>query len=418
METLRFLTPTHINEVRSRWGTPVFVYSEARLRTQAQAALAFTAPYGLTVRYAMKANPNRHILGILHDMGVKIDASSGFEVWRAIKAGYAAGDISLTTQELPDDFADMVRQGTLINLCSLSQVERWGKAFPGSEIGVRINPGIGSGHSAKTNVGGPTSSFGIWHEQLDDLAKLLDRYNLTVSRLHTHIGSGADPVVWDRAAHLSLNIIRHFPHASTLNLGGGFKVARTADEKSTDLTVVGQVVSSALQTFAATTGRRLHLEIEPGTFMVATIGSLVSRVQDIVSTGTHGYTFLKLDAGMSELLRPMLYGAQQPLVIVNSFPSKTQEYVVVGHCCESGDLLTPEPGNPGILAPRQLQQAAIGDTVVIESVGAYASSMNVHGYNSFPQITEVLLTTDGELRPIRRRETLDELLALEYEKTS
>jgi len=131
-------------------------------------------------------------------------------------------------------------------------------------------------------------------------------YNITVERIHTHIGSGSDPDVWQTVSLLSLNLVRQFPDATTLNLGGGFKVGRMSYEKSTDLQLVAEPVKQAFQAFAEETGREIKLEIEPGTFLVANAGALVTTVQDMVTTGEQGHTFLKLDSGMTEVLRPSL----------------------------------------------------------------------------------------------------------------
>jgi diaminopimelate decarboxylase len=105
---------------------------------------------------------------------------------------------------------------------------------------------------------------------------------------------------------LSLNLVRLFPDVVTLNLGGGYKVGRMNYEKSTDLQVVGKPVEAAFRSFAEETGRTLKLEIEPGTFLVANAGVLLSTVQDIVTTGENGHKFLKLDSGMTDVLRPSL----------------------------------------------------------------------------------------------------------------
>lgn len=414
LETLQFLTTKQAQVIAKQYGTPVFVYSQTRLLAQAKAALALPAPYGLTVRYAMKANPNAHILHTFDGAGLQIDASSGFEAERAMLAGIAPDKILLTAQELTKNLVELIRRGVQFNACSLHQLETYGQYFPGSKVTVRINPGIGSGHSAKTNVGGPSSSFGIWHEQIPVVQQLLDRYRLTVERLHTHIGSGTDPAVWQRAAGISLEIIRSFPQANTINLGGGFKVARTQDETSVDMAQVGAVMNESLQNFYQAAGRKLHLEIEPGTFLVANAGSLITTVQDTVTTGESGYNFLKIDSGMTEVLRPSLYGAQHPIVIVSGKPRPTNgQYIVVGHACESGDLLTPAAHEPETLAPRLLQTAQIGDLLVIEGVGAYCSSMSAQNYNSYPTAVEIMLNADGSPQLIRRRQTMQQMLSLE-----
>jgi len=231
--------------------------------------------------------------------------------------------------------------------------------------------------------------------------------------VHTHIGSGSDPEVWLRVAGMSLAFVERFPSATTLDLGGGFKVARMAHEKGTDLQVVGAPVKQLFENFAARTGRRIHLEIEPGTFLLANCGALLATVQDATDTGPQGYRFIKLDTGMTELCRPSLYGAQHPMVVVPRVPSRPfgeGAYIAVGHCCESGDMLTPKAGEPEALEPRRMGEAHIGDWLVIEGSGAYASAMSTINYNSFPQAAEVLLSEDGTPQLIRRRQTLEQIV--------
>lgn len=168
------------------------------------------------------------------------------------------------------------------------------------------------------------------------------KYNLNVVRIHTHIGSGSDPKIWQDVATQSLDLVKEFPSVNVLNLGGGYKVGRMSYEKSTDLQTVGEPVKAAFEAFAAATGRKLKLEIEPGTYLVANSGALLCAVQDIVTTGKDGHTFLKLDSGMTEVLRPSLYGAQHPIVVLKD-GTEEADYIVVGHCCESVSKKTHMP---------------------------------------------------------------------------
>jgi diaminopimelate decarboxylase len=140
-----YLKPAQANQVASAHGTPCFVYDEATLIAQAQAMLAFPNAFGLTVRFAMKACPNSAILRLFAKQGLYFDASSGWEVRRAIKAGVPPEKISLSSQELPEDFAELLKLGVQVNACSLNQLERIGKELPGHSIGVRFNPGRESG---------------------------------------------------------------------------------------------------------------------------------------------------------------------------------------------------------------------------------------------------------------------------------
>ena len=409
-----FLDGATAGSIAASFGTPVYVYDSVTLEANAQAALDFPNAYGLTVRYAMKAAPNRAILKQFCAAGLQIDASSGHEARRAMAAGFPAGAISLSSQELPEDFDQLHRQGVAINACSLHQLERFGAAFPGGEIGLRFNPGAGSGGNNRTNVGGPSSSFGIWHAWIDQVKEMVDRFGLKVVRIHTHIGSGSDPAVWQTIAGMSLDLVRQFESVHTLNLGGGYKVARMEDEVGTDLQACGAPVAEKFREFAAETGREIKLEIEPGTFLLANACSLLAKVQDRVSTGSEGYEFIKLDTGMTEILRPSLYGAQHPIRIVQQEPRAGQRaYVVAGHCCESGDILTPAPGDPELLAPRLLPLTEIGDLCLIDGVGAYCSAMSTKHYNSYPEAAEVLLDGDRQPHLIRRREDPEALWANE-----
>lgn len=409
-----FISAEKANALAEEFGTPIYVYDEAALRANAAACLAFPNAFGLTVRFAIKACPTAAILKLFLSLGLHFDASSIHEVRRAMRVGVPAEKISLSTQELPRDFEDVLRLGVKFNACSLDQLERYGKAFPRTNVGVRFNPGMGSGGTGKTNVGGPDSSFGIWHEYADKVEAVLKKYDLTLERIHTHIGSGSDPAIWQKAALRSLGLVKRFETAGTLDFGGGYKVARVEGEKTTDLQTCGEPVREAILKLAEETGRKLHFEIEPGTYLVANAGAILARVQDLVDTGENGRKFIKLDTGMTDLLRPSLYGAQHPVFLVKktgrNVTEATENYVVVGHCCESGDLVSCAPGEPETLAAKAFPRAEIGDFCIIGGAGAYCSAMATKNYNSFPESAEVMIESDGNAKLIRRRQTLEQIV--------
>lgn len=246
---------------------------------------------------------------------------------------------------------------------------------------------------------------------------IVDKYDLTVERIHTHIGSGSDPAIWQQVAAESLSFCKLWGTVHTLNLGGGYKVGRNPGEPTTDLQEIGRPVTAAFEQFAReNNGRQLHLEIEPGTYLVAMAGALVSTVQDkVVTTGDAGHTFLKLDAGMTDVLRPSLYGAVHPITVLpgsgrsEDVGDEQESVVVVGHCCESGDLMTPAPGEPEDLAERPLRKAAIGDLLVMDGSGAYCSGMSTKNYNSFPEAPEVLVDKSDGVHLIRSRQSLEQI---------
>eukprot|EP00584_Thalassiosira_punctigera_P007886 CAMPEP_0172536666 /NCGR_PEP_ID=MMETSP1067-20121228/8402_1 /TAXON_ID=265564 ORGANISM="Thalassiosira punctigera, Strain Tpunct2005C2" /NCGR_SAMPLE_ID=MMETSP1067 /ASSEMBLY_ACC=CAM_ASM_000444 /LENGTH=487 /DNA_ID=CAMNT_0013321795 /DNA_START=249 /DNA_END=1712 /DNA_ORIENTATION=+ len=426
-----FLTPELARScIDAASGTPLYAYSLETLAKSADDVLAFPNAYGLTVRYAMKASPNGSILKYFSSRGICIDASSGFEVRRAMDMGIPAENISLSSQELPLDFEELVKMGVKINACSVSQLERFGQAFSNcsQKVGIRVNPGVGSGGFSssttgfsKTNVGGPSSSFGIWHGLVTDgtVPAIVEKYGLEPERIHTHIGSGSDPDIWQSVAKNSLSFCAIWDTITTLNLGGGYKVGRNPGEMTTDLGEIGAPVKEAFVEFAKEHGRELRLEIEPGTYLVANAGALVTKIQDKVSTksptGEDGHIFLKMDAGMTDVLRPSLYGAIHPITILpasgesGDVGTSTESVVVVGHCCESGDLMTPKPGEPEALEERILRMAEIGDIAIMDGSGAYCAGMSTKNYNSFPEAPEVLVDLEGKVHLIRKRQSLEQI---------
>ncbi len=410
----RFLADDEAYQLLDNYGSPLFVYDEDLLRQQAQTALDFPNPFGLTVRYAMKASPNGAILRILSGAGLHIDASSEWEARRAMAVGVPGERIMVTAQQLVADVESLAQEGVRLNACSLHQLSVIGQRLPGSVVGIRVNPGLGSGHSNRTNVGGPSASFGIWHEHLPQVLAIATEHDLDIQMLHSHIGSGSDPEVWQRCAQMTLQIAERVESVTTVSLGGGFKVARMADEIATDLAAAAAPIREELLDFASRHGRQLHLEIEPGTFMVANAGALLTTVVDVVDTGSQGYEFLKIDSGMTEILRPSMYGAQHPITVIPRHGEDTnRQYLVVGHCCESGDVLTPEPDNPEGLQTRTLPTARIDDALLLGSCGAYCAGMSAKNYNSFPEVAEILRRGPGQFDVIRQRQSPESVYANE-----
>lgn len=402
------LSVEHAAQVRDRFATPCYVYVRVALEAAARRALAFPAPFGLTVRYAMKANPSRGVLDLFRGLGLHVDASSDHEVERALRAGFPPSSIQLTSQMPTRRLAEHLARGVLFNACSLHQLEAFGRAAPGQSVSVRMNPGLGSGSTNRTNTGGPASSFGIWHEHLGEVKAIAERFDVKITRLHSHIGSGTDPEVYKRVTRMTLDLAAKLPDVGVVNLGGGFKVGRMPGEPSADLADVGAHVAQELTAFRDRDGRSLGLEIEPGTYLVANAGLVVATCVDVVDTGHDGYLFAKLDTGMQEVTRPSLYGAQHPIHVLAEGREEA-DVVFVGPCCESGDILTPAPGDPEALAPRRVPRPQIGDLVIVGGAGAYCAAMSTINYNSYPQAPEVMLEPDGALRLLRRRQDLDQV---------
>lgn len=394
MPDAMFLTNDQLRSLSERHSTPFFVYGKAVMSYYAQQALNFKTPYGTTVRYAVKANPHKKIIQLFNKMGLFFDASSGGEADLLLNYGISADKIALNSQEIPKNLKELVYKGVHFTATSLHQLEVYGAMFPGAAVGVRLNPGVGSGETNKVTTGGYAAGFGIWHEYIDEIHKLSAKHRLGIDKVHTHIGAGTDPSVWQAVASITLKLADRLPSATTISLGGGFKVDRMGQEPMIDMANVGQKITTLVADYAHRTGRELHVEIEPGTFLTAMGGLLVATVIDITDTGKQGYQFIRVNTGMNDILRPTLYGAQHPIWIVpGQSPKRTElaDYVIIGHNCESGDLLTPKNGQPDTISPRRLPKPAIGDLVVIGGAGAYCASMRAVGYNTFLPATELFI---------------------------
>lgn len=364
--------------------TPSFVYSRRMLGERARRALACQVPFGLTVRYAAKANSHPEIIRLFDELGLQFDASSSYEAMLLLKQGVSGPTISLSSQQPAHNLNELLQAGVRYVATSLHQLELVASSpCRPNTVGLRLNPGMGSGHNNRTMTGGVNSSFGLWHAYTEQAVELARRHDITIDRLHIHIGSGADPRLWGEVMDAALELVRRLPEVTTLDIGGGFKVHRFGDEQEADLAVICEVFSQKLAQFAEETGRQLHLEIEPGTWLVAHAGVLVAEVVDIVDTGADGHTFLRLDTGMNDITRPGMYGAQHEMMVLAG-REEQREYIVVGHCCETGDILTPAPSNPENLASRQLARVEIGDKLVIFDAGAYCQSMSLKQYNAYP----------------------------------
>jgi diaminopimelate decarboxylase len=412
VESLRFLNPEQARSIREQFGTPVYVYDELSLERQARAMLEFPNAFGLTVYYSQKAGSSKAIVRMFDRLGLYFDASSIWEAMKALAVGVDPSKILLTAQEVPANLAEYVERGMQFNACSLGQLDFYGRQFPGKDVSIRVNPGVGTGFINRLTSGGPKSSFGIWHEYLGEAKELVKKYKLNVKRVHHHIGSGHDPEAWLRIASLTLEAAKTFGPVPIINLGGGYRVKGMISETEVDYRDIGERLREVFEAYAQETGTKPHLEIEPGTLLVANCGSLVTSVIDVVSTGRDGYSFIKIDAGLTEVIRAGFYGSLHPLVSVparGALRSTAKEYLVTGHTCIAGDMLTVTVRDPETILPQFIAETEPGDLLVIERAGGYCSSMNMKNFNSFPESPEILRRKDGSFELIRKRQTLEQM---------
>jgi diaminopimelate decarboxylase len=393
-----------VSEIVAKFGTPTYVYDMAVIEERVRDLAAFDV-----IRYAQKACSNIGILNRLNGLGVVVDAVSVGEVKRALAAGFDAENIVFTADVFDREALALVKElGLHVNCGSPDMIEQLGNAVPGASVTLRINPGFGHGHSQKTNTGGPQSKHGIWHEDVVDCLRKADLYNVAVTGLHMHIGSGTDlehlSQVCTALETIALQVGRTL---TTISAGGGLPVPYREGQTYVDLDQYYSLWDATRKRLENAFGHPLSLEIEPGRYLVAESGFLIAEIRAVKGMGEN--TFYLLDAGFNDLARPILYGAYHPISISHRSGRATKQMidvVVGGPLCESGDIFTQEEG--GFVAKRSLPAASVGDFLILEVAGAYGFVM-ASNYNGRYRVPEVLLE-NGKMHCIRTRETFEDLI--------
>ena len=407
--TLASLAQTH--------GTPLWVYDAAAIERQVAALRQFDV-----IRFAQKANSNTHILKLMKRLGVMVDSVSLGEIERALAAGFRPGvhnghaEIVFTADLLDRSTLPRVAElGIPVNCGSIDMLDQLGAVSPGHPVWLRINPGFGHGHSNKTNTGGEHSKHGIWHTDLPQALERVRANGLTLVGLHMHIGSGVDyshlQEVCGAMVALVETVKAEGMDLQAISAGGGLSVPYQAGEAQIDTAHYFSLWDGARQEVAQLLGHAITLELEPGRYLVAESGVLVTEVRATKQMGNN--PFVMVDAGFSDLARPSMYGSFHGMELIHADGTPVigalQDTVVGGPLCESGDVFTQ--GEGGVVLTRPLPQARVGDLLVLHDTGAYGASMSSN-YNTRPLIPEVLIE-NGSSRLIRRKQTVAELLALE-----
>jgi len=403
MYKLNFLTKDQIDYIDNNYKLPLYVYSEKELLKSIEDFNNFPSVFWHTTRYAMKANSNINILKIFNKNGIKIDASSEFEVYRALFSGFSWEDIQVSSQEIPSDLGKIIDNNIFFIATSLYQLEEVWKIRPWTNIWVRINPWNGSAAFKKINTWWVSSSFWIWHEYIDKIKNIAQKYDLHIVKIHIHIWSENTSASWVNSVNMGLCFVSMFDEVNTLDMWWWFKKAIMSYEESADLISIWDAVKEKIQDFYNETWRKIHLELEPWKYMVINSCSVVWRVIDIVDTWNSWYKFLRTNTWMTEMPRTTMYWIQQPIILLSD-SNKEEKYIIVWHCCESWDIMTSKLYNSEEVEEIILPIANIWDIIIFEWTGAYNSSMSMKNYNSFPEAWELLIKSSGEIIEIRKRE--------------
>jgi diaminopimelate decarboxylase len=395
-----------VDEIVKLAGTPVYVYDTALMARQVKRLREAFQGVELCIQYACKALSNITVLRFLRTQGCGIDAVSIQEVELALHAGFAPEEILFTPNMAAyTEYQRAVDLGVHINIDSLSVLEHFGHDFGGRvPVCIRFNPHIMAGGNERISTGHIDSKFGISIHQLRHVQRIMQSTGLKVNGLHMHTGSDIlDAEVFLQGAELILELAPSFPDLTFLDLGSGFKVPYKPDDIETDIEELGQRLTERIAAFNAERAVPVAVWFEPGKFIVSESGTLLVRVEQVKHTTAT--VFAGVDSGLNHLIRPMLYGSYHHIVNASNPTGKPRIYTVVGYICETDTFGWD----------RKLNEVREGDLLAFRNAGAYGWSM-ASNYNSRFRPPEVLVHA-GKAHLIRRRETLDDLLATQLEIT-
>lgn len=398
-----------IFDLAEKYPTPFYLYDEAGIRRTARAVkAAFGWNPGYRQFFAVKATPNPTILKILKEEGIFAECSSAPEIGLAKMAGYQGEDILFAPNFPPEaDVLAAAEAGCRVNLDGLELVEYFHQrgALKGS-VGLRYNPG-GEFFIDGKKISNPGSTkFGLTRPQLTEAAKKLKALGIQSFGIQGYMGGNIqEQDYYDVLSRMLMTVAVEVSRESGLkldyvNLSGGIGVGYRPEEKTPDISAVGQAVKRNFEDILVPAGMGdVAIFTELGRFMTAPHGILISRV---IHMKQGHKAFVGLDASAHNLMRPMMYGAYHHISIVGKEHEPHDHiYDVVGSVCEGIDRFAQD---------RPLPQVQVGDLAVIHDCGAHGHSMG-YNYGGKLRSAELLLRENGQVDIIRRAETLEDYLA-------
>lgn len=389
-------------ELAKLYGTPLYVYDADQVVENYRSLYRFINYDKLQIHYALKANYNVALLKALRDCGSGLDTVSPGEVHLALALGFDRSKIIFTANNLKDEEVDEVQSlNVLFNIGSTSRLEKYGKRYPGSRVCVRFNPDVVDGENAATATGGDLAKFGILMQDVDKVVAIARKYDLKIVGLHEHTGSGlqhTESVFQSMKNLMSLATVERFPDLEFMDFGGGFKVPYKPGEERVDYTVMGAEITRLFKEFCRQYGRDLELKFEPGKYMVAEAGVMLTTVNTLKFNRTR--TIAGCDAGFPQLIRPVFYGAYHQIENLSNPDGAEKIYDVCGNICETGDRFAEQ---------RELPEIREYDVLAIYNAGAYCYSMGgIYNLRSMPG--EVVVS-GNKAELIRKRKSNSELVA-------
>ena len=354
-----------------------YVYDADSVRRAAQSLL--NMPSLDRVLYAVKANFNADLLRILAETGADFECVSPGEVdWLfEVMPDIDQSRILFTPNFAPRaEYEWAVEKGLQLTLDNLHPLKAWPDVFNNQKLFIRIDPGQGRGHHEHVKTAGVHSKFGVPRFEVDELIDLVNNANADVIGIHAHSGSGIlDPENWRDVAAELITVAERFPNVDTLDLGGGLGIPEKPGDKPLNLCRLSETLTAIKESYP-----KYQLWLEPGRFLVAQAGVLLTRVTQTKGKGDMRY--VGVGTGMNSLIRPALYGAYHEIVnLTRVDEAATESVTVVGPICETGDRL----GSDRLLPPSEEN-----DVILIANTGAYAYVMSSN-YNRRKVETEVVI---------------------------
>ncbi len=386
-------------ELAKTYGTPLYVYDADKVVENYRSLYNYIKYDKLQVHYALKANYNIALLKALRDAGAGLDTVSPGEVHLALALGFAPEKIIFTANNLTDAEVDEVQSlNVLFNIGSISRLKKYGKAYPGSRVCVRFNPDVVDGENAATATGGDLAKFGILMQDADKVAAIAREYDLHIVGLHEHTGSGlqhTESVFQSMKNLMSLATGERFPELEFLDFGGGFKVPYKPEEERVDYAAMGAEITELFTGFCKNYGRELAMKFEPGKYIVAESGVMLTTVNTLKFNRTR--TIAGCDAGFPQLIRPVFYGAYHRVENLSNPDGGLKVYDVCGNICETGDRFAEQ---------RELPEIREYDVLGIYNAGAYCYSMGgIYNLRSMP--AEVVISGGKAALSRKRKGNID-----------
>ncbi len=332
-----------------------------------------------------------------------LDTVSPGELHLALKTGFTTDRLIYTANNITEEEMHEVKKlGVLFTVGSLSRLEKYGTAFPNSEICIRINPDVVAGFHKKVQTGGSLTKFGILMQDVPKIKELVQKHNLKVIGIHEHTGSGifeTEKVYQSMKNTLSIARKEDFPDLEFIDFGGGFKVPYKPYEKRIDYSSFGKGITEIFSRFCKEYGKELTMCFEPGKYIVAESGYLVIQVNTMKNN--RGRLFAGTNSGFPQLIRPMFYEAYHHILNLSNPDGELKKYDICGNICENGDCFAIQ---------RDMSEIREGDYLAIQNAGAYCYAMGgVYNLRTMP--SEVLIVNEKP-KLVRKRLTNEELANL------